>query len=87
MRFFALRNKPTGRFMTVEIESNQGAPSAPSHSAFLMEASNDDIIWMTNDFAQAVTVSESNPAWFESGIRNPQNGYVGQLEVVELFTI
>jgi hypothetical protein len=69
--------------MTVEIESNEES----SHSAFLMDASEDDIVWTTNDPVQAEVVSESNPVWFESSIRNPQNGYVGQLEVVELFTI
>lgn len=81
---FALRFKDTKEFVGFTASSNSDAIFACSVCFELERSSSSDNVWVTTERAAAEFTANHSVEWYNANFNTPMNGFVGQLEVVEL---
>ena len=88
MEFYALRHKETGKLMRLHVVSNPEDAYAcnDTHVALVPSNSYNEFayaLFTTETYEDAERVSNHSEDWYNTTVRNPENDYVGELEVVK----
>ena len=88
MEFYALRHKETGKLMRLHVVSNPEDAYACNDTHVSLVPSNSynefaDALFTAETYEDAERVSNHSDGWYNTTVRNPENDYVGELEVVK----
>lgn len=88
MEFFALRHKETGALMRLHVVSNPADAYAcnDTHVTLVLSDSLNEYelaLFTAETHEDAERVANHSEKWYNTTVRNPENDYVGELEVVK----
>lgn len=88
MEFFALRHKETGKLMQLHVVSNPSDAYACNDTHVTLVPSDylgeyELALFTAETREDAERVANHSEPWYNTTVRNPENDYVGELEVVK----
>ena len=88
MEFYVLRHKETGKLMRLRVVSNPADDYACNDTRCTLVPSDSynefvDALFTTETHEDAERVANHSEDWHNATVRNPENDYVGELEVVK----
>ncbi len=88
MEFFALRHKETGSLMRLHVVSNPADAYACNDTHVTLVPSDslgeyELALFATATYEDAEWVANHSENWYNTTVNNPENDYVGELEVVK----
>ena len=89
MEFYALKHKETGTLMRLRVVSNPADAYDCNDTRVTLVPSNSyneftDALFTAKTYEDAGRVANHSKEWYNTTVRNPENDYVGELEVVKL---